>query len=43
MLFQDRGARKVVADFSGGFLSSDGGALRLQHVDGQQTECSSGL
>ncbi len=33
MLFQDLGARKVVADFSGGFLSSDGGALLLQWVD----------
>jgi len=33
MLFQDLGARKVVADFSGGFLSSDGGALLLQQVD----------
>ncbi len=33
MLFQDLGARKVVADFSGGFLYSDGGALLLQQVD----------
>jgi hypothetical protein len=33
MLFQGLGTRKVVADFSGGFLSSDGGALRLQQVD----------
>lgn len=33
MLFQDLGQRKVVADFSGGHLSSDGGALLLQQVD----------
>lgn len=33
MLFQDLGPRKVVADFSGGYLSSDGGALLLQQVD----------
>ncbi len=33
MLFQDLGTRKVVADFSGGFLSSNGGALLLQQVD----------
>lgn len=33
MLFQDLGARKVVADFSGGHLSSDGGALLLRQVD----------
>jgi hypothetical protein len=33
MLFQDLGARKVVADFSGGFLSSEVGALLLQQVD----------
>ena len=33
MLFQDLGARKVVADFSGGFLSSDGGALLFQQLD----------
>jgi hypothetical protein len=33
MLFQDLGARKVVADFSGGTLSSDGGVLLLRQVD----------
>ncbi|MEP6672834.1 MAG: transposase [Chthoniobacter sp.] len=31
--FQDLGTRKVVADFSGGRLSSDGGALLLRQVD----------
>src|SRR5271163_2534001 len=31
--FQDLGSRKVVADFSGGMLSSDGGALLLRQVD----------
>jgi hypothetical protein len=31
--FQDLGSRKVVADFSGGTLSSDGGALLLRQVD----------
>lgn len=33
LLFQDLGARKVVADFSGGTLSSDGGVLLLRQVD----------
>lgn len=33
LLFQDLGARKVVADFSGGTLSSDAGALLLREVD----------
>lgn len=33
LLFQDLGERKVVADFSGGHLSSDGGALLLRQVD----------
>lgn len=33
MLFQDLGSRKVVADFSGGRLSSDGGSLLLGQVD----------
>ena len=33
MLFQDLGLRQVVADFSGGTLSSDGGALFLRQVD----------
>jgi hypothetical protein len=33
LLFQDLGCRQVVADFSGGTLSSDGGALLLRQVD----------
>jgi hypothetical protein len=33
MLFQNLGPRKVVADFSGGYLSNDGGVLLLQQVD----------
>jgi hypothetical protein len=33
LLFQDLGSRKVVADFSGGTLSSDGGVLLLRQVD----------
>ena len=33
MLFQDLGLRKVVADFSGGTLSSDGGVLLLRQTD----------
>jgi hypothetical protein len=33
LLFQDLGSRKVVADFSGGTLSSDGGALLVREVD----------
>lgn len=33
LLFQDSGLRKVVADFSGGTLSSDGGVLLLRQVD----------
>ena len=33
LLFQDLGSRQVVADFSGGTLSSDGGALLLREVD----------
>ena len=33
MLFQDLGSRQVVADFSGGMLSSEGGALLLRQVD----------
>jgi hypothetical protein len=31
--FQDLGSRKVVADFSGGTLSSDGGVLLVRQVD----------
>jgi Transposase DDE domain group 1 len=33
LLFQDLGARKVVADFTGGVLSSDAGALLLRQID----------
>ena len=33
MLFQDLGSRKVVADFQGGNVSSDGGLLLLRQVD----------
>jgi hypothetical protein len=33
LLFQDLGPRKVLADFSGGTLSSDGGVLFLRQVD----------
>ena len=33
LLFADLGRRQVVADFSGGYLSSDGGALLLRQVD----------
>ena len=33
MLFQDLGSRQVVADFSGGTLSSDGGVLFLRQTD----------
>ena len=33
LLFQDLGPRKVIADFSGGTLSSDGGVLLLRQVD----------
>ncbi len=33
LLFQDLGSRKVVVDFSGGTLSSDGGVLLLRQVD----------
>ncbi len=33
LLFADLGRRQVVADFSGGPLSSDGGALLLRQVD----------
>ena len=31
--FEDLGRRQVVADFSGGHLSTDGGALLLRSVD----------
>jgi len=35
LLFDDLGARQVVADFSGGTLSSDGGVLLLRQADHQ--------
>ena len=31
--FEDLGSKKVVADFSGGHLSSDGGLLLLRQLD----------
>ena len=33
LFFDELGARNVVADFSGGQLSSDGGALLLRQID----------
>jgi len=33
LLFDDLGSRSVQADFSGGHLSSDGGALLLRQID----------
>ena len=33
LLFQDLGRRQVAADFSGGYLSSDGGVLLLRQLD----------
>ena len=33
LLFQELGLRQVVADFSGGYLSSDAGALLLRQLD----------
>ena len=33
LLFADLGRRQVVADFAGGYLSSDDGALLLRQVD----------
>ena len=38
LLFGDLGSRRVVADFSGGYLSGDAGALLLRQID-----CSLGL
>lgn len=37
--FQGLGGRRVVADFSGGYLSSDGGALLLREMDRAQRLC----
>ena len=34
--FQGLGSRKVVADFSGGYLSSDGRVLLLREMEGAQ-------
>ena len=33
LLFQKLGGRQVMADFSGGTLATDGGALLLRQVD----------
>jgi hypothetical protein len=33
MLFQDLRSRKVEADFSGGYLSNDGGVLLVRQLD----------
>lgn len=33
LLFQELAGRKIVCDFSGGYLSSDGGALFLRQID----------
>jgi len=33
LLFEDLGRREVLADFSGGYLSTDGGALLLRSLD----------
>lgn len=33
MLFHNLGSRQVIADFTGGYLSSDGGALLLRQID----------
>lgn len=33
LLFHDLGSRKVVADFTGGLLSADGGAMILRQID----------
>jgi hypothetical protein len=33
MLFQDLGSRQVAVDFSGGYLSNDGGVLLLRQLD----------
>jgi hypothetical protein len=38
--FQELGGRRVVADFSGGYLSSDGGGLLLRQLDQAQGLCA---
>jgi hypothetical protein len=40
LLFQDLGSRQVVADFTGGTLSSDGGVLLLRHTENSARETS---
>jgi hypothetical protein len=40
-LFDAAGPRSVQADFSGGHLSSDGGALLLRQIDANLGICSS--
>jgi Transposase DDE domain group 1 len=37
--FQGLGTRRVEADFSGGYLSSDGGGLLLRELDGAERLC----
>ncbi len=37
--FQDLGSRKVEVDFSGGYLSSDGGGLLLREIDQKRGFC----
>ena len=37
--FQEIGTRRVEADFSGGYLSSDGGSLLLSEVDSSERLC----
>ncbi len=45
LLFQDLGSRKVVVDFKGGYLSSDGGGVLLRELElrsgllGELSEC----
>jgi hypothetical protein len=42
--FNDLGSRKVMADFSAGYLSSDGGMLFLRQIDeGLGISCSKAL
>ncbi len=38
--FQELGGRRVVADFSGGYLSSDGGGVLLRQLDQAQGLCA---
>ena len=38
--FQALGRREIVADFSGGTITSDGGALLLREVEQRQLSCN---